>query len=126
MANDQTLLLINTSGDEALVVLSRGEGIVFERRWKNGPDAGRKALRAIDELLKEKAIELRNLERIAVQTGPSRRYSSLRSGVVVASMLAYTAGVKLVQVSGKNSGDVIRQAWENEVVDVVVPLYEYL
>lgn len=122
--NDQTLLLIDMSGDEALVVLARGEKIVSERRWENGPDAGRRVLEFVDELLKAETIELKSVERVAVQAGSGRRYSSLRSGVVVANMLTLAlATIKLVEIRGGSVEEMIKQAWESELVNIVKPKY---
>ena len=122
--NARIILIIDTAGDEALVVLVKGDDVIAKKQWENGPDVGRKALAVIDELLEEKDVDIKDIERIAVNAGPGRRYSGMRSGVVIASMLTYATEAGLVQIYAGNTDDMIKQTKEAKLLDIVTPIYE--
>jgi tRNA A37 threonylcarbamoyladenosine modification protein TsaB len=106
-----------------LIALMQDGAVIGERRWQSEPGAGRQVLAEVQELLVEGGLELADVGRIAVSAGPAKRTSALRAGVTVANLLAYGSGAALVQVAGESVADIIREAQEAALVDMVVPKY---
>ncbi|MBI4022519.1 MAG: hypothetical protein HY372_04105 [Candidatus Andersenbacteria bacterium] len=118
------VLLIDTSREEALVALARGESALAERRWQQVPRTGRQVLEGIQALLGEQGLSLADIDRMAVHTGPGRWQAALRAGVTVANVLAYAAEAELVLVSGSDLGSMIREAMTAAPVAAVRVRYE--
>jgi tRNA A37 threonylcarbamoyladenosine modification protein TsaB len=94
--------------------------IVGEEVWEGDKTLGTKMLSVIDELLVQKGMVLKDVQRIAVHGGPGH-YSALRSGIVAATFLS--TDKELVQLSGETQEELKRQALENKPVSAIVPLY---
>lgn len=82
------VLVIDTSGTNALVALGEADGtLVAERRWPAGYRHGEELLTRIDEMLSAATVPLTSLYGIAVGTGPGA-FTGLRVGLATAKALA--------------------------------------
>jgi len=117
------ILIIDTSEKKAFVALVEDGDVVGEKTWENSPDVGRYVLDVVGELLKEAEMELKDIDRIAVQAGPGRYYSSLRAGVTVANVLAYAVGADVVGLEKTSRGDLIHEASVAKPEKMVLPRY---
>jgi tRNA threonylcarbamoyladenosine biosynthesis protein TsaB len=91
-------LAIETSGRTGTVAICRGDNPPVERALA---DVGRRhaqtLLVEIEQILREVAVAIRDVELIAVSSGPGS-FTGLRVGVVCAKTLAYATGASLVAV----------------------------
>lgn len=92
-----TLLAIDTSSARAVVGLRSG-GRVFGRESEAGQRASRGVLRMIDEVTAEAGAGLRELDAIAVVSGPGS-FTGLRVGIGVAQGLALANGTPVLTCS---------------------------
>ena len=97
--------------------------VVGTESWLGDKTLGTKLLSVVDELLKTNALQLSDIDRVAVHGGPGH-YSALRTGITAATFLAMGADLDLVQVSGSSEDELIKQALVNPVVKVITPKYE--
>lgn len=116
-------MIINTSDEKVSVALIRDGEVLDEKTWENSPDVGRYVLDVVSELLRGAEAELKDIDKIAVQVGPGRCYSSLRAGVTVANMLAYALGADVVGLTGINRDDLIDEASVAKREKMVLPRY---
>lgn len=119
------VLIVDTSGEKAFVALVRDSNIVVERAWTSSPDAGRRVLEVVDELLEEAGLKLEEIDRIGVGAGPGRHYSALRAGVTVADLLAYANGAEIVQLTSSDRSGLICEACVAKPVKAVLLKYAY-
>lgn len=117
------VLIIDTSGDTCRLILARDEVVVSERDWEATKDTGRQVLNRLDEMLGETGVSKTAIDRIAVQAGPGRRYSSLRAGITIGSILALTLEADLVSVKSVDSAEMVSEALSLDSVKVVEPIY---
>lgn len=87
-------LYIDTSDGEKITVGIDGEKFETEAR----KDKSQKLLPFIDELLKKKGKETKDITEIEINTGPGS-YTGLRVGVSVANTLGWVLGIP---VNGKD------------------------
>jgi tRNA threonylcarbamoyladenosine biosynthesis protein TsaB len=87
-------LYIDTSDSEKIVVGLDGERFETEAR----KEKSQKLLPFINELLKKKGKEIKDLKEIEVNTGPGS-FTGLRVGVSVANAIGWTLGIP---VNGKD------------------------
>ena len=117
------ILLIDTSKPTVSVYLLMDGKVVGTESWLGDKTLGTKLLSVVDELLKTHALQLADIDRVAVHGGPGH-YSALRTGITGATFLAMGADLDLVQVSGDSPDELIRQAQENPIVKTIIPKYE--
>jgi len=94
-------LLINTAASEVSVAIVTAQNILAERSWPFAPPLGDKILQAIDEMIEELGIERTQITCVAAHRGPGN-YSALRTGVVIATLLAEVWGVPLKDFATKD------------------------
>jgi tRNA threonylcarbamoyl adenosine modification protein YeaZ len=93
-----TVLVIDTSGTNALVALAEADGtLVAERRWPAGYRHGEELLARIDEMLSAAGVPMAELGGIVVGTGPGA-FTGLRVGLATAKALARGLGVPIAGV----------------------------
>ena len=93
------LLVIDTSGTDALVALGKENGsLVAERRWAAGYRHGEELLTRIDEMLAATAVSLAELGGIVVGTGPGA-FTGLRVGLATAKALARGLDIPIAGVA---------------------------
>lgn len=113
------LLIINTAGEESYVSLYKESQMIGRKSWPAEVKAGLKLIGSIDDLLKETGVAVEDIGRIAVHGGPGSRSSSLRVGVVVASVLSLTRGAELVNISGETQKEAVEQAMDKVAVTAI-------
>lgn len=91
------LLAIETSGARASIVLASGERLL-ERRIESARGQAEQILPLIDELLREGALALRELDGIAFSRGPGS-FTGVRIAAAIAQGLALGTGLSLLPVS---------------------------
>lgn len=99
-------LYIDTSDGEKIIVGINGEKFEAEAR----KDKSQKLLPFIDELLKKKRKEIKDVTEIEVNTGPGS-YTGLRVGVSVANAIGWALDIP---VNGKDlkKGEVVEIKYE--------------
>ncbi|MDP3997276.1 MAG: tRNA (adenosine(37)-N6)-threonylcarbamoyltransferase complex dimerization subunit type 1 TsaB [bacterium] len=118
-----SILLIDTSGPEAWVALVKDGEILSEHTWLADRLLAVTLLEKIDDLLEECRISVSDLKKIAVVSGPGH-WSGLRTGIVVASVLAGAAGSKLVDLGlPRRKDELIGAVGGAESVDAVLVRY---
>jgi tRNA threonylcarbamoyladenosine biosynthesis protein TsaB len=90
-------LLIDTCGEVGLVALSDGAALIMEERLP-AREASRTLLDTIAKLLKENAMNLADLNAVAVVAGPGS-FTGVRVGMSAAKGLCEGAGLRLITVS---------------------------
>ncbi|MBU0613131.1 tRNA (adenosine(37)-N6)-threonylcarbamoyltransferase complex dimerization subunit type 1 TsaB [Patescibacteria group bacterium] len=91
------ILFINTSqAEEATLLLDDGKRI-FNHSFATGFNRTDTLLKHISVFLTKRKVETKELEGIAVVTGPGP-FTSLRIGVVVANTLGYALNIKVVGI----------------------------
>ena len=85
-------LVIDTSGDKALVALGDSKGVISFGEWPNGQDLSRKLQPEIDKLLR---ISSHKPQTVFCVTGPGS-FTSIRIGVASANAMAYAWQVPVV------------------------------
>jgi len=116
------VLLIDTSKPQVLVALIKDRKLVGQESWAGDKTLGTKLLSVIDELLVKNSLKLEDINRIAVHGGPGH-YSALRSGIVAATFLSQSNKAELVQLTGDTLEAMVREALQNEPVEIIVPKY---
>jgi tRNA threonylcarbamoyladenosine biosynthesis protein TsaB len=96
-------LALETSGLGGSVALVDRDSVLSERQLAEGRRSGEWLAPAIDEVLREARREPKQLQLVAVTTGPGS-FTGLRVGVTTAKTLAYAAGCDVI---GINTLDVI-------------------
>jgi tRNA A37 threonylcarbamoyladenosine modification protein TsaB len=97
------MLLIDTSASEAVLRLYDQETLMAEKKWSNSPELGKRLLREIDGFVQQNIP----ITRIAVNAGPGG-YSSLRIGVITATLLAYAWNIDLSESGQQEAVSLIR------------------
>ena len=93
------LLVIDTSGTDALVALGKENGsLVAERRWAAGYRHGEELLTRIDEMLSSEGVALTDLAGVVVGTGPGA-FTGLRVGLATAKALARELAIPIAGVA---------------------------
>jgi len=93
------LLVIDTSGTDALVALGKENGsLVAERRWAAGYRHGEELLTMIDEMLSSEGVALTDLAGVVVGTGPGA-FTGLRVGLATAKALARELAIPIAGVA---------------------------
>lgn len=108
-----TTLMIDTSRPHVWVAFIQNGKMISEKKWESDKSLGVKLLKMIGEM-----TNAGRPDRIAVHCGPGH-FMAVRTGVVTAQLLAQAWGVELVGMDGQERSEVIRQAGENEAVEVV-------
>jgi tRNA threonylcarbamoyladenosine biosynthesis protein TsaB len=116
------LLVIDTAHSRAQVALARDKKVLAQRQWSNDQYVGRKLITALDDILQEHSLTIKDIRRVAVHVGPGG-YSSLRAGVVAAQMIALAAGIELVAVTSQDCMSMLAAAWQAKPVMVIRPKY---
>lgn len=91
------ILSIDSSTNEASVVLSSGNRILVLKKSTEQKEHAGFIQTAIDALLKEQGISAKELAAVAVTTGPGS-YTGLRVGMSSAKGLCYALGIPLITV----------------------------
>lgn len=112
------VLIIDTSKETARVFCVDNGTIVEQREWLCDRHVGTRLLEEIASL-----VGVKKVTRVAVVAGPGG-FSTLRAGVVTASMLAFAWGADLVSISGNSPEELILGALEANLVDTIVPKYD--
>jgi tRNA threonylcarbamoyl adenosine modification protein YeaZ len=118
----KTTLLINTTGPEARIAFTRGGQFLCERQWPADRELSRRLLEEIDLLLTEAGLEKADIGRVAVHCGPGH-FGSTRTGVVVASTLAYALSAELAEVARKSWEENVKEAESVAAVEAVEVAY---
>ena len=93
------LLVIDTSGTDALVALGKENwSLVAERRWAAGYRHGEELLTRIDEMLSSEGVALTDLAGVVVGTGPGA-FTGLRVGLATAKALARELAIPIAGVA---------------------------
>ena len=92
------LLAIDTARHEGSIALLCGSAVVSEAPLGKGPGFGETLFQAIERLLAERSLALRDLDCYAAATGPGS-FTGIRVGLVAAKALAETNRKPLVGVS---------------------------
>jgi len=92
------LLAIDTARDEGSIALLFGGSVVSEVPLGKGPGFGETLFQAIERLLAESSLALRDLDCYAAATGPGS-FTGIRVGLVAAKALAEANRKPLVGVS---------------------------
>lgn len=92
------LLAIDTARHEGSIALLCDGAVVSEAPLGKGPGFGETLFQAIERLLAERSLELRDLDFYAAATGPGS-FTGIRVGLVAAKALAETNRKPLVGVS---------------------------
>lgn len=121
-----TLLIINTAGEESYVSLYKERQRIGRKSWPAEVKASLKLIGTIDELLKETAVVVEDIDRIAVHSGPGSRSSFLRVGVVAASTMSLASGAELVSITGEDEGDLAEQAGNKPAGQAIKIVYREL
>jgi tRNA threonylcarbamoyladenosine biosynthesis protein TsaB len=93
------ILLINTTSSPGGVALARGQQLLAERRFSSQRRQAEQIFPLLRELLGEAKLELRDVDAIAVLTGPGA-FTSIRVGLTAAKGLAEALGKPLIGASG--------------------------
>lgn len=117
-------LFIDTASEPAQVVLIVDGEIADNVVWPIGFAAGKEVLEKINELLSENNVSLNEIQRIAVHSGPGKRSSTLRSGITVATFLAFAHTAKLVVVKENNKDKLVDAIFTASPLAVVQPDYD--
>jgi len=118
------VLVIDTSEAVCSLILARDRVVISVRDWEATKDTGRSVLKRLDEILAESEVTKKEIDRIAVCHGPSRRYSSLRAGITLAAILAMAWGIELVEVRSSKIDKMVAQAVAARPKKVVEPIYD--
>lgn len=100
--DEDLLLLIDTSNEEAGVALVKKGEMLADRRWGGDPGAV-ELLKEMDKLLEGAGKRIKDINKVVVCEGLGRRYSALRTGVVTGMILAYAEGIELAAYTRKSS-----------------------
>lgn len=92
------LLAIDTARHEGSIALLCDGGVVSEAPLGKGPGFGETLFQAIERLLAERSLALRDIDFYAAATGPGS-FTGIRVGLVAAKALAETNRKPLVGVS---------------------------
>ena len=122
--NQKKALYIDSSSENARVVLIVGDNVVKSIEWSISFKAGKEVLEQVNELLRENDIELCDIDRVATHVGPARKSSALRAGVTVAAFLSYASDAELVAISGSNEGEIVSKVFSATPESVVKPNYD--
>lgn len=93
-----TILNIETAVEGASVCLSNDEGIVAIKINPSQKDSAAWLHVAISELLKEKSINLKEINAVAVSAGPGS-YTGLRVGMSAGKGLCFALGIPLITIN---------------------------
>lgn len=91
------ILAVDTTGPELSLALGDGARVWRVSR-KSSRDQDERLLPALESLLRRAGWKLRDLDGVAVASGPGR-FTSIRVGMTFASMLARSLGVPAVSLS---------------------------
>ncbi|MBI5631536.1 MAG: tRNA (adenosine(37)-N6)-threonylcarbamoyltransferase complex dimerization subunit type 1 TsaB [Elusimicrobia bacterium] len=95
--NVRNLLAINTTADALSLALKSGEDILtLERSCRLGQDEI--LIPSVEKILKKAGLVLKNLDAIAVASGPGR-FTGIRVGMAYAAVAAAQMGIPAVAVS---------------------------
>ena len=89
---------IETATDVCSVALSKGSEIIGLKEEAGGNNHAKNLLPFIDEVLKQGACTVGDLNGVSVSIGPGS-YTGLRIGVSTAKGIAYTAGIPVMAIS---------------------------
>lgn len=118
------LLVLDTSDRSRVrVVLSRDMTVLGEQAWERGRDTSVRLLRAVDHVLRRARVGLSEVDRIAVYRGPGS-FMVLRSGVVVATLLAWSCHTELVGFQASvDLTSILAEACKRDATAVIAPDY---
>lgn len=123
--NSPLAFIFDTSGDTVQAFLAYQETILTERSWPTAPDTGRQLLLTLDHMLAETGLGRADLGLIAVYIGPGRRFSALRSGVVVATTMAQALSLPLVRLLTHDSAEaMLAEAFSAAPATALAIIYE--
>lgn len=117
-----TILIINTATPQATIILARDARILAQRSWPSDRSLGARLLSEIDTLLATQKISWQQIDRLAVHQGPGH-YSALRTGVILATMVAFAREKELVALSGSGPDQLVPQAFTAFPVSTITPVY---
>jgi tRNA A37 threonylcarbamoyladenosine modification protein TsaB len=117
-------LIINTASAKPIVIISDGKQLVIEHNILVSKEKhiGNQLLRSIEDILKKQHLSLQQIGRIAAHPGPGN-FSSLRLGIITATMLAQAINSELVSCTGDNTSELIASAADALPTNTIKPNY---
>lgn len=91
-------LFIDTHSTKVIVVLYKHDKVLQKKEIVSNYNHSVITMPAIEEVLKDAKITLKNLEEIIVVNGPGS-FTGIRIGVTIAKMLAFTLNIKIKVLS---------------------------
>jgi tRNA threonylcarbamoyladenosine biosynthesis protein TsaB len=114
------ILHINTALETASVSLAKNGAVIIERRNDVQKEHASFLHLAIDEVIHEVGITLKNLDAVAVINGPGS-YTGLRVGLAAAKGICYGLSVPLITV---NTLEWMAEACKKEETDLFCPMID--
>lgn len=118
------VLFIDTSNESARVAMIVDGEIVDNIVWLIGLAAGKEIIEKVNKMIEDRGIGLSEIDRIAVHSGPGMKSSVLRSGVTVATFLAFSCGAKIVEVKGNSKKELVGAVFAASPQSVIKPNYD--
>ena len=88
------LLYIDTTKEETILQLHKGDVILAEKKWLAEQNQSEELLQEIDKLLKQNKAGKKDLTGILVNAGPGR-YTGQRVGVTTANFLGFSLNLQV-------------------------------
>ena len=101
-------LILDTSSNERIIVGLEIDGKEFINTKKISPRSSQIILPMIDELLKARSLEPKDINRIKINTGPGS-FTGLRVGIAIANSLSF---ILKIPINEKKVGEIIEPIYK--------------
>jgi len=116
------ILIIDTVGEEAKIALAADGRLIDHFSWAADRNLGRMLLENIEAMLNKAGINIQEVGRVAVTSGPGG-YSNLRAGIVTANMISLAAGCDMAELKTSSLDVMAREAERAKNVSYIKPHY---
>ncbi len=104
------ILIIDATSDQCLVAVYDGKKLEIVK-WLWQKDTGSEVLKNVQNLLKKRQKNLKNIKVIVVNQGPGS-YTGTRVGITIANTLGWSLKIPVVGYSDKNLVKVARETYQ--------------